>query len=309
MTTYNKTKTEDFNVEQLQAEINSNSVIVPSCISVTSNNDDLVLDFAVAISASEETELDTVITDHVPLAEIIDAAQLPLSDIEGNPLAVHPSYKPHLVGGVTYAVWTGAGDDVVSNPPVLGAGELLQFKMETGTEVLTKDIMFDPSFGRIWIHEAYLKFKDGGDGDYLTADVMAAATPLQTSVDLDLEMDGNCIKYAAGGPGTGTHGWAGTPNLVPRNFSLDGDWDFDGTNLTPNSGGTGGYNICNVDQSVHRYVNKIPTFGDSPYFSMSSDETAELLPGYFLRVNCHNISDTNWHISVIMEIYRERTTE
>lgn len=306
MTTYNKTKNEEFNAQQLQTEINTNSGIVPSCLSITSNGDDLVLDFAAALSAGEETELDTVIANHVPDVEIVDATQFPLSDLPGEPLAVHPSYKPK-VDGTTYAVWTGAGDDVVSDPHVIGDGELLHFNMTNGGGDVQKDIKFSTDFGRVWIHEAYLKFTDGGEGDYITADVMASATALQTSVNLDLEIANNCVKLAAGGPGTGTHGFAGTPTLVPREFSMDGDWDFDGVNLTPNLGGTGQYNICDIDQSVHRYVNKIPIYGTCPYFSMSSDETAELLPGYFLRVNCHNASDSNWHISVIMEIYREKT--
>jgi hypothetical protein len=309
MTTYNKTKVEDFNAEQLQTEINTNSAIVPSCLSITSNGDDLVLEFAAALSAGEETELDTVIADHVPDAEIVDAAQLPLSDLEGEPLSVHPSYKPQITNGETYAVWTGAGDDVVSNPPQLGEGELLHFDMQPGTPTVTKDIKFDhAAFGRVWIHEAYLKFSNAGVGDYIQADVMASACPLQTSVDLDLEIDGDgYVKLAAGGPGTGTHGFGGTPTLIPRTFSNDGDWDYDGTNLTPNTGGTGAFKISSNEVSIHRYVNKIPCFGTCPYFSMSSDETAELLPGYFLRAIATNASDTNWDACVIMEIYRERT--
>ena len=308
MTTYNKTKNEDFNVEQLNAEINANSVIVPSCLSITSNDDDLVLDFAADLSAGEETELDTVITDHVPLAEIVNAAQLPKSDLEGDSLAVHPSYKPRIADGTTYAVWTGAGDDVVNH--VLGEGELLHFDMVVDEATKVKDIKFDhANFGRVWIHEAYLKFANAGEGDFVTADVMATATVIQTSVNLDLILNGDLIEYAPGGPGTGTHGFGGSPTLIPRTFSQDGDWDFDGANLTPNFGGTGGYRISTVDTSVHRYVNKIPLFGECPYFSMSSDETAELLPGYFLRATVTNGSNTAWHLSIIMEIYRERTVD
>ncbi len=239
--------------------------------------------------------------------DTVKIEDLPFSDIEGNKLAVHPSYKPNVAGGTTYAVWTGAGDDVDSNPNVLGEGALMHFNMKTGTPIKTRDIKFSPDFGRVWIHEAYLKFTNGGEGDYITANVMAAAAVLQTSVNLDLELNGNYVKFAAGGPGTGTHGFAATPALIPRTYSKDGDWDYDGTNLIPNMGGTGVYQIRTVDTPVHRYVNKICTFGSCPYFSMSSDETAELQIGYFLRVKCHNVSDSNWHISVIMEIYRETT--
>ena len=233
--------------------------------------------------------------------------EFPLSDLEGAPLAVHPSYKPQLVDGTTYAVWTGAGDDVDSTPNVIGAGDLMHFNMQTGNAIITNDIKFSPDFGRIWIHEAYLKFTNGGEGDFITADVMATGVQVQTSANLDLELDGDTVKPAAGGPGTGTHGFATTPAIIPRTLAKDGDWDFDGTNLIPNLGGTGLYCIKTVDTEVHRYVNKIPTFGSCPYFSMSSDETAELQAGYFIRINCHNVSNGNWHCSIIMEIYREQT--
>ncbi len=238
--------------------------------------------------------------------------QLPLSDIdEGKKLAVHPSYKPRLESGTTYAVWTGAGDDVVSDPSVIGGGDLLHFVADTGTAEVVKEIRFDhDAFGRVWVHEAYLKFNGGGEGDYISADVMATGAPLQTVANLDLVIDGDLVKFAPGGPGTGTHGFADTPTLVPRTYSMDGDWDYDGENLTPNMLGEGEYQIRTVDTAIHRYVNKIPCYGSCPnYFSMTSDETAELRAGYFLRVNMHNVSDTNWHASIIMEIYRERTVD
>lgn len=253
--------------------------------------------------------INTVHTIDTTLTTIIDTVKedLPLSDLEGQPLAVHPSYKPQIFGSTTYAVWTGSGDDVISNPNVIGEGDLLHFNMITGTATEIKDIKFSPDFGRVWIHEAYLKFTNGGDGDHIEADVVATATILQTAANLDLELSGDFIKGSAGGPGTGTHGWAASPVLIPRTFSNDGDWDYDGVTLTPNNTGTGGFNIKIVDTVIHRYVNKIPTQGNCPYFSMSSDETTELLLGYYLRVKCHNVSNTNWEASVIAEIYRERT--
>ncbi len=235
---------------------------------------------------------------------------LPFSDIEGLSLAVHPSYKPRIEGGTTYAVWTGAGDDVNVDPnlSVLGEGDLLHFNMVPANATETKDIKFDhTAFGRVWIHEAYLKFMDGGESDHISADVMASGAVLQQAGNLDLEIDGsNYVVPAAGGPGTGTDGWAASPVLIPRTFSMDGDWDYDGVTLSPNIG-AGAYKISTDDKPVHKYVNKIATYGSQPYFSMSSDETAELLPGYFLRVTVNNGSSGTWHLCIIMEIYRERT--
>jgi hypothetical protein len=233
----------------------------------------------------------------------------------GNKVAVHSSAKPELQGEPeTFVVWTGAGDS--TDPNVVGGGDLLNFQMTIGTPEVIKDIKFNHAeFGRVWIHEAYLKFDDGGIGDYVSAYIMSEPTPLQTLANLDLVLEAipevpgaHYVKYSPGGPGTGTHGFAGNPTLIPRTFNMDGDWDFEDGNLTPNFAGTGRYNMVDVDWRCSKYVNKVPCFGSaSNYFTMSSDETAEIRPGYYLRIHCKNISNTNWQASVIMEIYRQRT--
>lgn len=261
-------------------------------------------------SACPENNGHTIDTAKTTIVDEVNEGY-PISDVDGKKIAVHPSYKPEIDGKTTYAVWTGAGD--ASGPDKIGDGDLLHFTMTPGTPKVTKDIIFNQElFGKVWIHEAYLKFTGGGPGDYVSSDVMAKGVTLQQSVNLDLEIyDTNMVKLAAGGPGTGTHGFASTPALIPRSYSLDGDWDYDEiTGLVPNTGGTGAYKISTEDQPVHRYVNKIPCFGDcASYFSMSSDETAEIQSGYFLRVDVYNNSDTAWDLSVIMEIYRERTVD
>ena len=239
----------------------------------------------------------------------------PISDIDNTKVAVHTSYKPVVPGITTYAVWTGAGDDIANGE--VGQGDLLHFCMGAGSpkpaagEVVSKEIRFLENAGRVWIHEGYLKFTGAGEDDYMTSAIVAPATQLQTSVNLDLELVGSPateVVFASGGAGTGTHGFAATPVLIPRTFSKDGNWDFDGTDLTPNVAGTGNYSISTVEVDIHRYINKIPCFGDnSTYFSMSSDETSELVYPYYVRVDVHNKSGNTWHLSALLEIYRERT--
>lgn len=241
--------------------------------------------------------------------------------LEGK-LAVHSSSKPEPPGSATYAVWAGAGDDITQAEAAdsIGTGDLLVFNMNydagfagPGTNIVTKDVKFDPRHGRVWIHEAYLKFENGGLPDYLTSDIMAPATPLQQAVNLDLVVDGDgWVTFAPGGVGTGTHGFGGNPSLLPRTYSQDGDWDWDGANLTPNLTQTGGYRINSNEMSVHRYFNKIPLYGSSTtYFTMSSEETAELPVnlGYFIRIKVYNDSNSDWKLSAIIEIYRERTVD
>lgn len=249
----------------------------------------------------------------------------------GGKVAVHSSPKPEIEGIETFVTWTGAGDDV-SDPenPRIGEGDLLNFQMTVGQQnpVVTKDVYWDQTnFGRVWIHEAYLKFTNGGNGDYISAYVMAKPTTIYDSatvtaleagghvppgaITLDLVLDNNDatkVLPAPDGPGTGTHGFGAAPALVPRTFSKTGAWDYDGFTLTPNLEGTGSFDIYTVEMEAHRYVNKVPCYGDcATYFMMSSDETAEIRNGYFVRIECFNNSGTNWQASVLMEIYRQRT--
>jgi hypothetical protein len=311
----NKTITEPVNVSALQGEINSNASIVPSCLSMTNAGTSYDFEFAVALSGAEDTELDAVIAAHVPPTDMIDVNQLPFSSIDKNKLSVHPSYKPLVDGITTYAVWTGSGDEVdgggalVDNGEI-GGGPILHFDMGTTESSKVIDVKYHPGNGRIWLHEAYIKFFGAPEKCYVKGCVVAEATPLQQSVNLDLNVANGWITYA--GADLGSDGFADADKivLVPRTFSHDGDWNYDGVNLTP-AAGDGEYKMTSIERIVHRFVDKIALFGDCPYFSITSDETTELPKHYFLQITCETTDASNfasaWHASVILEIYRERT--
>lgn len=245
---------------------------------------------------------------------------LPLSKLDNTKLSVHPSYKPEIPGSATYAVWTGAGDEVdgggsIVPSGVLGGGPLLHLNMEVDTPSAFIDVKFNESHGRVFLHEAYLKFTNAGEGDYIDGEIRAEGTPLQTAAQKNLTVDGDgWIQPATNmhlGELNGSHGFLDPTKivLVPRTFSGDGAWDYDGVNLAPNYTNTGGYKMTSTERTIHRYVSKLPCFGDTMYFSITSDETTELPPHYFLRVTGQNVSNTNWHASFILEIYRQRTYE
>ena len=318
--TVNKTTTDPYDIESLQSEVNADGSIVPACMSVSASDDDLTLEFTAALSGAEDTALDAVIAAHVPPVESIDVAQLPLSAIDGIKISVHPSYKPTTVGTENYAVWTGAGDEVDASSGnlvdggIIGGGPLLCLEMSASVSEVSKDVKFHSDNGSIWLHEAYIKFSNASPGDYIIGDIRAEATPLQTSVNKDLEVNGsNWIVFASAGAGNGTHGWADASKivLIPRTFSKDGDWNFDGVNLTPNASAAGGYKISDIEQIAHRYVNKIPCSGTVPYFSITSDETSLLPPNYYVRITCKTEDGGNfaqaWGLCVLLEIYRQRT--
>ena len=232
---------------------------------------------------------------------------MPKSDL-GNKIAVHPSSKPAEPGKEFYLQWTAAGDDATNN--LINEGPIQVYQMTTGVPFVTQEIKFDPSYGKVYLHEGYASWENAGTaGNYLVAAIEASPTLVQTVSNLDCVLNGNYVKPAPGGPGTGTHGFASTPSLIPRFFTLDGDWDYNGVSLTPNLAGNGEYQMATVDKIVHRYINKMPMIGSSAGYSiLTSDETAYLPPNCHIRLTVHNISDTNWTAAFMFEVYREKTT-
>ena len=320
----NKVKNEPYSASTIVGEINVSPDIVPSCLSITTVGVNLTLEFAVALSGAEDTALDAIIAAHVPPMETIDVSELPFSKLDGEnnkKLAVHPSYKPDVEGITTYAVWGSAGDELDVNGDLVdggevGGGPLLHIDCPTDKNDVEVFAKYHPDNGRIWLHEAYIKFEDAPGNAYLSGGIIAMGTPLQQAINLDLVVVDHEIFYSPGGPGTGTHGFADPDKivLVPRTFSHDGGWNYDPTNestpLTP-AAGDGEYKMYDEDTLVHRFVNRISCCGNSPYFSITSDETTELPKHYYVRVCARTEDGGNfsqaWHASVILEIYRERT--
>jgi len=300
------------NEKDLQNLFNNDVNISSTCISIQNDTslttDNISTVWSVALTEAEETAAQSIVDNYVYVPSDVDTKQLPFSEL-GNKLAIHSSTKPSKDGKEFYLVWTGSGDDVTGSPIVLGGGQMMQFNMQAGTQKVPLDIMFAPEFGDVYIHEGYAKWENGGIGDHICAAVVTNPTPLQTAINLDLEISNNWVKYAAGGAGTGTHGFAGNPILIKRSKSKDGDWDYDTINgLVPNMSGTGMYKISDIEREVHKYINNIPTFGNSyGYTRLTSDETAYLPGGYFLRVTAHNVSNTSWTASIFMEVFREQT--
>lgn len=307
-TLYQKTKSV-FECAQLQGEINANALIIPSCLGITANSTSLILEFAIALSVDEETELDSLISNHTPVSENIDVATLPISDLDDKKLAVHASTRP-LGDKKVYPVWISAGDDLSDPDNETGGGDILCFDNKTGTASVTKKVYFNPVHGKTWVHEAYLKFNGGSAGDYIDAEVVASSTLLQQTSDLDLVVDGaGYVIYD--GAGTGTHGFTDVDEigLLPVSFSKDGSWDYDSVNgLVPNFSNSGSYNININEKIIHKFYNKVSCRGDCfDYFTLSSSEASLMHPNTFLRITTNNVSDTDWNADMIIDIYRERT--
>lgn len=298
------------NEAQLINEINSSVNFSSTCIDITSIVDLYKFSFNRIITTGEEKALGSLIEQHVPQEPENISELFPISDIDGKRIAVHASTKP-LIENTVYAVFTGCGDDMSGTG---GGGDMLDFYLTPTEETVSVDVEFNPKHGKVWIHEAYMRFIDGGVGDYVDAGIMAKPTNLQQVANKVLLVDDEgFVTFSPNG--IGTHGFADTNIvLLPRTFSMDGDWDYNESNpenpLTPNFEGNGEYRINVNERMVHRYVHKIPCYGTCPtYFSLQSSEAARLHTNYFLRVTAHNISKTDWFASCFLEIYRERTID
>lgn len=227
-----------------------------------------------------------------------------LSEIGDKKLWVHDSSQPVISGKQLYTLWSGAMDDISGGN--IGDGAATAITTAIGTPTETLDVTFIHDQGYIYVHEVYAMWADAGIGDNFSIIIKAAATALQTSTSLDLEITSNVVKFAVGGAGTGTHGFGGSPVLV-SNVAVTGDWDYDGITLTPNTG-AGAYTIHDVIVPVQRYLNKIPVYGNSNgYTRFSSFDTSRLPPGYYATIDVNNASDAVWHLFLLMVIYRENT--
>lgn len=227
-------------------------------------------------------------------------------DPETRKLSVHESSRPLVPGKSFLTVWTGVGDDVSNH--ILGGGPRLNIETQVGVPTASQDIEFDPQFGSIYIHEGYAQWEAAGWNDCIDVCAVAKPTPLQTSTNLDYELDGTKIKIASGGAGTGTHGLAGNPVFVP-NRSNSGYWSLD-SNDNPVYSPTqeGKYDWHNVEVVVNRFINKVPVYGSSAnYIMLQGADTSFFPPGYVLRIIAFNNSNTAWRAWMFLTIYREQT--
>ena len=306
MTIYNKTKTGGYKLTELQAEITADATIVPSCNSITASGTAIALDFAAALSAGEETQLDTVISNHTPSADVVDAAVLLTSESSGDKLAIHESSRPQIEGKFFHTYWTGSGDDMTT--PAIGEGTILNVDVLSTDTEKSVDVQFHKDFGDVYLHEGYIQWENAGWGDCVCVEVYATATPLQQSTDLDYTIDASVkIRYAAGGAGTGTDGLNGDPVWVP-NVAGTGWWDIVSGAASFNSSQTGAYDWYTVEVLANRFMNKIPVYGSSSNYVMLQSADTTLLPnGYLVRIRAENNSSTDWKAWMFMTLYRENT--
>ena len=229
-----------------------------------------------------------------------------LSESSGKKLAIHESSRPQISGKFFHTYWSGSGDDMTT--PVIGKGPILTVQTTIDQSETSVDVEFHKDYGDVYLHEGYLMWENAGWGDHIDVEIVAKATPLQQATNLDYTIDaGVKIRAAAGGPGTGTDGLNGDPVWVP-NAAGTGWWDTDGVTATFSVTQTGAYDWYTIEISANRFMNKIPVYGTSTsYVMLQSADTTLLPPGYVVRIEAYNVSNTAWKVWMIMTLYREQT--
>lgn len=310
----------DVNVSQLEGEISDSSITI-AVDRIDKSGDDISIHFKAALSAGEETTLDTLTTDHVAQPSEAEKTPVLVHEVNAETGVIEPvqfsssegrnrvlaSTKPVLPGKIMYFYWTGVGDDVSGANAVVGGGSLVSITVAAADSQQDLDLYFgNYKHGElVYIAGGAFQWQSTDFGDRISMIVMAAATPTQQSVNLDYNVDGE-DRLIATAPGTGTHGLGGTPVFVP-NYCNKGYW-----NLTPEltaefvPGGTGMFDWFTVEKEAARFVNQLPLFGtETKGLQLSSPETSQLPAGYFLRISCHNGSGTDWKLTGSVMLYRE----
>lgn len=227
------------------------------------------------------------------------------SEIGDKKLWVHQSAKPEIDGQQFYVQFSGAGDDMTDK--VVGGGEFLHISHGDGETEKEVIVEFLPEAGDVYIHEAYAMWGDAGIGDCFCVEIYAKATPLQTSVDLHYIID-DYHRIVMAPDGNGTHGFAGNPVLLKMN-DFDGYWDYNATDgLTYAADGDGNYNMMDIEILANRFMNRIPLHGTNHnYTRFVSSDTALIPAGYYIKMRTENMSGNNWHVSMMMTLFREKT--
>lgn len=231
------------------------------------------------------------------------------SEVADKKLWTHNSAKPEVEGKHFFSQWVGFGDDMTTG--AIGGGNQCIVQNTVGVPTKSIDIHLYNIGTDIYLHEGYAMWAGCSIGDTFSATVMSSPTQLQTAANLDYELDtNNRVMAAASGAGTGTHGFAATPILVPCYAAVqEGYWNYDEVaGLTYAPAADGKYDIFSVEVAVNRFIESIPLLGtSSTYTQFDSDDVSKLPPGYFLRIETNNASNTTWDLAFMMTVFRQKT--
>lgn len=224
------------------------------------------------------------------------------------------SHKPVIPGRESWNYFCGRGDIVASG--IVGGGDPMLVECTSGTEIFTQDFEFLnnawPS-EYIYIFGGAIAWENAGPGDMFNMEIRAHPTPVVPRVvatgiglDVNYNLDGDRLYYA--GPDGGDYALGGLPVMV-QNFQQTGYWDLDKNAMTPipNVSGTGTFDWHTTDTHVGDYINDLFIRGThyAPQI-IDATESAPVPYGYYFRLRCQNVSNSNWSLWGFLRMYRER---
>lgn len=203
--------------------------------------------------------------------------------------------------------WTGCGDDTTNG--IIGGGEDLIIEVsDTDTVDQTIDIEFIAD--ETYLYGGQAMWSGSQLHDSISLVVVAKATPIATGGDLSLTVTDNKIQYV--GVGNGTHYFTGTPVFV-ENKSGTGLWNLDTSGASPSAvpaSGDGGYDMFDIEKTVSRLLNKIPTSPNNDGYVAIAGHTAwKIFHGYKFRFIAH-VQPSNphtWSCSLFLHMFRRNT--
>lgn len=243
------------------------STYLANCVSVASGDDALVLGSK---------------TNNVPLVQP--------RNYDGRPI-----FQPVTLGSGQWHYWHGQGDDVTSDPPVLGGGQAFEASLATAGDLPVTWIYRDP----VWIAGGTLKYQGAQIGDHVSFVIYAPATEITPS---DGGNTGNChLVYGVLIPAAGNGAWnVDLETAVPVPTSdfepYSGYWDYALPNemrgrgtITPGVPGKAKYHLIPARMDLDRFVSKerLLGTGDS-YYEPQNINVSLCLPGWRFECTVHN---------------------
>lgn len=168
-----------------------------------------------------------------------------------------------------YRHFTGAGDDVTSNPKVIGAGPSIHLVAEAG-QTSTLDIHFVDD---VYVRDGEVWFLNAGFDSHLGIDVICPA------------------------------------NVPFPSPTKTGTLDLTATGFVPNTNGSGAFMTAPVEVKLFRFLNRFHLVGSEGRGSVQSPEPFLLNYPYFLRYSIQADADLTAPLkaAITMGMFRKKT--
>jgi len=307
----------DVNVTVLGETIRESTIVTAlDYISTLGSTCDIYM--KAALSATDQTTLNTIVTDHTDTPDIPETGKYTLDQKQW----IQESSRP--LGTVTY--FTSEGDttsDSTVMSTAVGGGTKIQITHTAGSDASDQELYvdFNVKENDTYIHEGYVIWKEA-DFDRVNLEVVPQVTEYTADSSTLFQTYGPYIIPAAytGNINVATDTTA--MKLVEMPLSRDtglrkpGYWKADYneethtfSNLTAAPDGDGIYNMFCAEVVLSRFVNEIILVNDG-FLMLQTADVEQLGHGMRLKLHAHTNTDEtdhSWKAGFILTLNRENT--